>query len=357
MPLYILTINPGSTSTKLSLFEDNELIFSKLITHSTQELAQFNAVTDQFVYRKDIIEQALNKAGIDFSLIDAVVGRGGLLKPIEGGVYQINAPMLEATKQPMGNHVSNIGVLLANYFSLLCKPTTLALMADPTCVDELDDIARISGMPELPRMSILHTLNQKAVAKKYAEQRNVRYEDIQVIVAHMGGGITVGAHKNGRIIDVNNGLNGEGPFSPERSGTVPAGQLVELCFSGKFNKEQLLKKIAGEGGLTAYLATNNFEEISRRAQEGDRKVLPYYHAMAYQVAKEIGALSTVLLGQAEAIILTGGIAHDKAFVQLIIDRVKHIAPIVSYPGQKEDMAMATYALAVLTQQVTPKIYV
>jgi butyrate kinase len=352
----ILVINPGSTSTKIAVFENRKQIFLINIKHPHEELQRYKKIVDQFEFRKQTIIEELKKSGLDILTMDIIVGRGGLLKPIEGGVYLVNRDMIRDIHNPMGEHESNLGGLiafeLANYIGREVK----AIIVDPTCVDELEDIARISGMPELPRKSFLHTLNQRAVARTFATEINKEYEDINVIVAHMGGGVSVGAHLKGRIVDVNNGLNGDGPMSPERSGGVPVGQLVELCFSGKFTKEEILKKIKGKGGFVAYLGTSNAIEIEKKIEEGDKFAELIYKAMAYQVAKEIAALSAVLKGEVDGILLTGGIAYGKMITDEITERVKHIGPVYVYPGENEMEALAMYGFMVLNNEIKPKEY-
>lgn len=353
----ILAINPGSTSTKIAVYDMHDVVLIRKIEHSAKELEQFACIMEQFEFRRNVILDTLSRAGIDLQKINIVIGRGGILKPLQSGVYAINDQMLKDIKSPRGEHVSNLGIILANEIAGMITPRPLAITADPTCVDEMEEVARISGMPELPRLSMLHTLNQKAVARRYARKINKVYEQLNLIVAHMGGGISVGAHKQGRIVDVNNALHGDGPFSPERSGGVPAGQLVELCFSGHYSKEEVMKKIVGQGGLVGYLKTNNFAEVSERVKAGDAQAMLYYQAMAYQVAKEIGAMGTVLSGKIDAIILTGGLANDTDFNKLIISRVEHIAPVIVYPGEDEMKAMAINAWMVLNQSIEIKEYI
>lgn len=351
---YILAINPGSTSTKIAVYENNKMIFLKQIQHSVEDLERFEGVIEQYEFRRDIILEELRYADISLDTIHVVVGRGGLLKPVAGGVYRVNEAMLEDIRHPMAEHVSNLGGLIAYEIARMIGNGVEAYIADPTCVDELDDIARISGLPEIPRKSFLHTLNQKAVARRYASEKGGKYEDFNLIVAHMGGGITVGAHKRGRIIDTNNGLNGDGPFSPERAGGLPAGQLVELCFSGKYSEEEIKKMLTGKGGMVAYLGTNNAVEIENRIEKGDRESELIMSAMAYQVAKEIGAMYTVLYGDVDAIILTGGLAYGKIFVDQIIDRVSKLAPVLVFAGEDEMQSLAFNGLMVLKGEIEVK---
>ena len=352
----ILAISPGSTFTKIAVYKNRKQVFLTNIKHDTEALHQYEKIADQFEYRKNTITEELKKADINTANIDIVIGRGGLLKPIEGGVYQVNEAMIRDIRNPMGEHESNLGGLIAYEIAKEIGKNVMAIIVDPTCVDELEDIARISGMPELPRRSFLHTLNQRAVARTYARDIGKKYEEINVIVAHMSGGISVGAHRHGRIIDVNNGLNGDGPLSPERSGGLPVGQLVELCFSEKFSKQEILKKIKGNGGLFAYLGTSDTVEIEKRIAAGDNHAKLIYDAMSYQVAKEIGALGAVLKGEVDGILLTGGIAYEEMVTNHITERVKHIGPVKVYPGEGEMEAMAMYGFLVLSGEVSVKEY-
>jgi len=352
----ILVVNPGSTSTKIAVFQDRNQIFLINIKHSQEQLSHYNRIADQFEFRKQTIIEELEKSQINVLSMNIIVGRGGLLKPIEGGVYFVNQAMINDLHNPMGEHESNLGGLIAKEIADYIGNGAQAIIVDPTCVDELEDIARVSGMPELPRKSLLHTLNQRAVARTYSREINRAYEDLNLIVAHMGGGISVGAHCKGKIIDVNNGLNGDGPFSPERSGGVPIGQLVELCFSGKYSKGEILKKIKGAGGLIAYLGTSNAIEIEKRIENGDKEAELIYTAMAYQVAKEIASLSAVLKGEIDGILLTGGIAYSKMITDHIIERVEHLGPVHVYPGENEMDALASYGYMVLNNEIEPKVY-
>ncbi|NTW33944.1 MAG: butyrate kinase [Bacteroidetes bacterium] len=357
MGLLILVINPGSTSTKIAVYENHKQAFLTNIKHSQKELSKYAKIADQFEFRKNTITGELEKAGIDINKINIVVGRGGLLKPIAGGVYKVNEAMINDIRNPMGEHESNLGGLIAYEIAEKIGNNVMAIIVDPTCVDEMEEIARISGMPELPRKSFLHALNQRAVARTYARYIGKKYEEINLIVAHMGGGISVGAHQKGRIVDVNNGLNGDGPMSPERSGGLPVGQLVELCFSNKFSKQEILKKIKGKGGLTAYLGTCDAIEIEKRIAQGDEYAKLIYEAMTYQVAKEIGALSTVLKGEVEAILLTGGLAYGDSVVDNITERVKHLGTVKVYPGEDEMESLALNGFLVLTQEIEVQEYI
>ena len=351
----ILVINPGSTSTKVVLFSNEQLLFEKKIEHSSKELSNFNKIIDQYHFRHDIILNFLKEKGINLSTLNTVVGRGGLLKPIASGTYRINEKMLDDLRKGVsGEHASNLGGLLA--YGIAENLSIPSYIVDPVVIDEMKPIARISGMPEIPRISILHALNQKAVARKAALDLGKKYEKLNFIVAHLGGGISVGIHCKGKVLDVNNALNGEGPFTPERSGGVPVGGLVELCFSGKFTKDEIMKKIKGKGGLVAYLNTNNVREVVKMIKYGDKKAKLILEAMAYQVAKEIGAGATVLKGQIDAIILTGGIAYNNEFVNMVRDRVSFLSLVMVYPGEEEMLSLCEGALRVLKGEEVEKIY-
>lgn len=352
----ILAINPGSTSTKIAVYENAKNVFLKNIKHSNEELKPFNSITEQYEFRKATILRELEEAGQDVSTLTCVVGRGGLVNPIPSGVYEVNEHMKKDLRNsPIGEHASNLGGLIADDIAKTLNNVS-AFIADPVVVDEMEDIARISGHPEFQRLSILHALNQKAIARKYADENNVKYEDLNLIIAHLGGGISVGAHRKGRVIDVNNALDGDGPFSPERSGGLPAGQLVKLCFSGKYTIGEVKQMLKGKGGFSAYLGTNDAYEVEMKAKEGDDKAQFISDAMAYQVAKEVGALSTVLKGEVDAIILTGGIAYNKQFCSFIEDMTKFIAPMKVYPGEDEMSALAMNGLLVLQGEIEPKVY-
>jgi len=351
----ILVINPGSTSTKVALFSNEELLFEKKIEHSSEELSIFHKIIDQYQFREDIILDFLKEKGINLSTLDAVVGRGGLLKPIPSGTYRVNEKMLKDLRKGVsGEHASNLGGILA--YGIAEKLSIPSYIVDPVVVDEMKPIARITGMPEISRISILHALNQKAIARKAALDLGKKYEKTNFIVAHLGGGISVGVHCRGKVIDVNNALNGEGPFTPERSGGVPVAQLVELCFSGKFTKDEIMEKIKGKGGLVAYLNTNDIREVIKRIKQGDKKAKLILEAMAYQVAKEIGAGTTVLKGQIDSIILTGGIAYANEFVNLVRDRISFLSLVMVYPGEEEMLALCEGALRVLKGEEVERTY-
>jgi len=355
MSYKLLVINPGSTSTKIGVFEDEKLLFEETLRHTTQEIEKYASIFEQFEFRKDVILNILKEKAFDLTTLSAVVGRGGLLKPIEGGTYSVNDEMLKDLKKGVqGQHASNLGGIIANEIG---KGLNIpSFIVDPVVVDEMEPVARISGMPEIPRICIFHALNQKAVAKRYAKEHNKSYSELNLIVAHMGGGSSVGAHSMGRIVDVNNCLDGEGPFSPERSGGVPIGALVSMCFSGKYTFEEIKKKITGKGGMVAYLNTNDFREVVNAAQAGDTKAKLIYDAFIYQISKEIGMCAPVLFGKVDAIILTGGIAYNKIVTDQIKARVGFIAPVVVYPGEDELLALTEGGLRVLRGEEAAKVY-
>ena len=351
----ILAVNPGSTTTKISVFKNDREEFTETITHKIEELSRFNKASDQDLYRMEILVRVLRENNIPLQDIDAVVGRGGLLRPIAGGTYAVNEQMVADLKKGiLGDHPSNCGGLIAYAISkaLDCQ----AFIVDPVVVDELDDVARISGMPLIVRKSIFHALNQKAVAREAAKKLNKSYFDVNLIIAHMGGGITVGAHQKGLVIDVNNGLDGDGPFSPERSGSVPVGALVKAAFSGEYTLPEMKKLIKGLGGMVAYLGTHDLREVEKMVAEGNEKATLIYKAMAYQVAKEIASLGAVLKGKVDAVVLTGGLAFSMGFTNLIKERVSFIAPLYIIPGEQEMRALALGGLRVLKGEEEVKAY-
>ena len=354
--IQILAINPGSTSTKIAVFDGTTPVFIQTIRHTIEELAPFKIITDQFQFRKDLILQKLLEAHIQLETIRVVMGRGGLLKPVESGVIAVNRKMIaDLMNCTYGEHASNLGGLIANDIAR-SLPDAKAYIANPVVVDELNDLARLSGHPLFPRRSIFHALNQKAVARQHARSILRKYEDLNLIVVHLGGGITVGAHQKGRVVDVNQGLDGDGPFSPERSGTLPMGDIIRACFSGKYNEKEILKMITGKGGLVAYLDTNSAYEVEQRAANGDDYAKMIYDAMAYQVAKEVGAMGAVLAYQIDGILITGGIAHDKYFVNEITAYIHRLAPVHIYPGEDEMVALAMNGLRVLKGETKAMVY-
>ncbi len=351
----ILVINPGSTSTKIALFEDKEQAFRKSIPHSREELASYNKIVDQYEFRKDVILKTLQEMDVDIKTLSCVVGRGGLLRSIPSGTYKVNKQMLEDLRVGLqGEHASNLGGILAHS---IAEPLGIpAFIVDPVVVDEMWDIARISGMPEIKRRSIFHALNQKAMARAAARDLGRSYEDVNLVVAHLGGGISVGAHRKGKVVDVNDALNGEGPFAPERAGGLIAWDVAKMAFSGEYTPDELRKKIAGKGGIVAYLGTNDMREVERRIAEGDKKAEMVYKAMAYQVAKEIGAMAAAMYGEVDAIVITGGLARDEQFVSWVKERVSFIAKVMIYPGEDEMRALALGALRVLKGEEQAREY-
>ena len=346
MAYKLLIINPGSTSTKIGVYEGEKEILEETLRHSAEEILKYDTIFDQLDFRKKVILKVLKEKGIDINELDAVVGRGGMLKPIEGGTYEVNEAMVEDLKIGVqGPHASNLGGILSN--EIAKEIGKRAFIVDPVVVDEMEDVARLSGVPELPRKSKFHALNQKAVAKRYAKEHNTSYEDVNLIVVHMGGGVSVGAHRKGRVIDVNNALDGDGPFSPERAGGVPSGELLEMCFSGKYSKEEVYKKLVGKGGFVAYANTNDARDLIKLSQEGDEKGSLIFNAFIYQIAKEIGSMAVVLDGEVDAIVLTGGIAYSDYVTNAINKKVKWIAPMVVYGGEDELLALAQGAIRVL----------
>lgn len=351
----ILSINPGSTSTKIALYDDEQEVFNKTLRHSEAELAGFDSIIDQADFRRQIILDALAESDINIQKLSAIVGRGGLVKPIPGGTYTISDSLLEDVRHPrMGEHASNLGAILA--YEIASRLNLPAYIVDPVVVDELEPIARISGHPEIERVSIFHALNQKAVAHRYAKSIGRKYEDLNLVVAHLGGGISVGAHQHGRVVDVNNALNGDGPFSPERSGGLPVGALAKLCFSGKYTEKEVKRMITGAGGYCSYLGTNDGQAVEQRATAGDLNAKLIHDAMGYQIAKEIGSCAAVLHGNVDQIIVTGGLAYDKSLVSYVSDKVKFIAGISVYPGEDEMTALTEGALRILRGEEVAKNY-
>ncbi|NGX94351.1 MAG: butyrate kinase [Candidatus Afipia apatlaquensis] len=352
----LLIINPGSTSTKIGVYEDENQILEENLKHSAEEIAKYATIYDQFEFRKEVILNFLKEKNIDIKTLSAVVGRGGIIKPIESGTYTVNAAILEDSKYGVqGQHASNLGAIISN--EIAKEIGVSAFIVDPVTVDEMQETARISGIPEVRRRSIFHALNQKAVAKRYAKEKGVKYEDLNLIVTHMGGGTSVGAHCKGKVIDVNNALTGEGPFSPERSGGVPIGDLIDIAYSGKVTYEEMKKKINGKGGAVAYAGTNDFKVVADKADAGDKDSKLIYDAYIYQIVKEIGQDAAVLSGKVDAILLTGGIAYNKGITGKIKEKVSFIAPVVVYPGEDELLALAQGALRVLKGEEKAKEYV
>ena len=355
MSVKSLIINPGSTSTKIGVFEDETLLFEETLRHSTEEIAQYASIVDQKDFRKQIILDLLEKKNFDIKSLQVIVGRGGMLKPIPGGTYAVSDELLEDLKiGKQGQHASNLGGILAREIGdSIGVPSYIV---DPVVVDELRPIARYSGVPELPRTSVFHALNQKAVAKRYAKEKGVAYDSLNLIVVHMGGGVSVGAHEKGRVIDVFNALDGDGAFSPERAGAVPSGALIKMCFSGEYTEKEVYKKIVGGGGFNAYLGTNDMRDVAKMIDEGDSHADEVREAFILQVCKNIGSMSCVLKGKVDQIIVTGGIAYNKAVVDKMEERAGFIAPFTVYPGEDELLALTQGALRVLSGEEEAMVY-
>jgi butyrate kinase len=350
----LLIVNPGSTSTKIGVFEDETQVFDKTLRHEREELDKFDRIMDQYDFRKNIVLDALKEAGISVDELSAVVGMGGLVKSIPGGTYTVNERMIEDLRVGVqGEHPSNLGGLIAYEIAKgIAKPS---FIVDPVVVDEFKDISRISGHPLLERRSIFHALNQRAIAHQYCKEVGKRYEDLNLIVTHMGGGISIGMHEKGIVVDANNALNGDGPFTPERSGGLPVGDLVSLCFSGKYSEKEIKSMITGKGGMTAYFNSNNIKKLEERAAS-DPKVKLVIDAMVYQIAKEIAAMSVVVNGKVDAILLTGGIAYNDYIIAELTKRLSFITEVKRYPGEDELAALAQGALRVLRNEEPAKVY-
>ena len=355
MAIKSLIINPGSTSTKIGVFEDETLLFEETLRHSTEEIAQYASIVDQKDFRKEIITNLLKSKDFDINSLGMVVGRGGMLKPIPGGTYAVTDELLHDLKiGKQGQHASNLGGILAREIGdSIGVPS---FIVDPVVVDELCDVARYSGVPELPRTSVFHALNQKAVAKRYAKENGKAYDTLNLIVVHMGGGVSVGAHLNGRIIDVFNALDGDGAFSPERAGGAPVGALIKMCFSGQYTEKEVYKKFVGNGGFNAYLGTNDMRDVEKMVNEGDAKATEVRDAFIFQVSKDIGSMAAVLKGKVDAIVVTGGIAYDKGVVAGLKEACEWIAPFTVYPGEDELGALVQGGLRVLNGEEEAKVY-
>ena len=356
MSYIVLAINPGSTSTKVALYEEERPLLELSLSHPTEELARFANVIDQLDWRRGLILQALRDHDFDIHRLSAVIGRGGLIRPVPAGVYEVNSRMRYDLRNAQMKHACNLGGLLAAQIAHMAGPGIKAYIADPPVVDEMDDTARITGMPMCQRKPIFHALNQKAIARLHCGRMGWTYEESNLIVAHMGGGISVAAHKQGRIVDVNNALDGDGPFAPDRTGSIPSSELIKVCFSGQYTKEELLKFISSKGGLVAYLGTNSVIQVMERIAQGDQRAKKVLDAMCYNIVKQIGAMAAALSGSVQAIVLTGGIAYNEPVVEYIRERCSFIAPIAVYPGENELEALVTNALVVLRGVTTPKVY-
>ncbi len=354
MKEFVLVINPGSTSTKVALFKGAENVVQKNLSHSTEELDKFEKITDQFEYRKDMIIEWMTAEGYAIDQLKAVVGRGGLLKPMPSGAYEVTQPMIDDLKIGVqGDHASNLGGIIAK--SVADQAGVKAYIVDPVAVDEFEDVARISGMPEIERRSLVHALNVRAIAHRVAKEKACHIEDLNLVVAHLGGGISVVPMLKGKMIDANN-ANEMGPFSPERVGGLPTGDLAKLCYSGEYTFKELKTKMRGKGGLVAYLGTNDAREVLKMIENGDDKAKLVFDAMAYQISKEIGAMATVLKGQVDAIVLTGGVAYSKYLTDYIEGQVGFIAPVIVKPGEDEMLALNEGVMRVESGEEPAKIY-
>ncbi|HPL98278.1 MAG TPA: butyrate kinase [Bacillota bacterium] len=351
---YILAINPGSTSTKAAVFKGEENILQKNLSHSAEEVSKYEKITDQYEYRQKMILDWLKESDISTGSLAAVVGRGGLLKPMPGGTYIVTDGIIDDLRSAVqGEHASNLGAIIAK--GIADTEGIPAFIVDPVATDEMDDIARISGMPELERPALVHALNIKAVGRRAAKDMGKEFTDVDFVIAHLGGGISVSPVRKGKIVDVN-GANDAGPFSPERAGGLPVGNIVKMCFSGKFTQAEMKKKAVGNAGLVGYLGTNDARDVVKMIEAGDRKAALIFDAMAYQIAKEIGAMATVINGKLDAIILTGGLAYSDLLCREIARRVEFIGPVLIYPGEDEMQALAEGALRVLKGAEKAKIY-
>ena len=354
MSYKVLTINPGSTSTKIALYGEQGELWNQTLRHPAEEIAHFVRIAEQFEWRLSLILEAMEARGESLSELSAVVGRGGLTKPVMGGTYEVTTALIDELRTTPMEHASNLGAPLAD--AIARKAGVKAYIVDPPTVDELQPTARVSGVKALPRLSVFHALNQKAVARRYAAEVGKPYEELNLVVAHMGGGVSVGAHRKGCVIDVNNALDGEGPIAPERAGSLPAGSLVELCFSGKYTKAEVKKMLCGKGGVVDLLGTNSMIEVRERAAAGDQEASLVLEAMCYSIAKNIGAMAAALDGKVDAVILTGGLAYSEVITDKIAHRISFIAPIEIYPGEDEMLALAESGLAVLRGEREAKIY-
>ena len=350
----ILAINPGATSTKFAVFEDETIVFKKIVEHQGHEMENFKRVFDQFAYRLELIVKALAEGGVKLNTLDAVVGRGGLLKPLAGGTYIINEQMVEDMKvAAQGEHASNLGAVIA--FQLAKQLKIPAYIVDPVSVDELEPVARITGLPEFSRVSMSHALNMKAVGRKVAAKLGKNYQEVHFVVAHLGTGVSLSVQSGGRMIDIIDSKE-EGPFAPDRCGGLPMNQLIKLCYSQKYTYDELRRKIFGSGGFYAHVKTKDLRQIEKMSSKGDDKAKLLLSAFCYQVAKAIGALATVLKGEVDRIILTGGMAHSDYVVREIISRIQFIAPVEVVPGEEELESLAAGALRVLRQEEVAKVY-
>ena len=350
----VLVINPGSTSTKIAVYKGLTKCAQENLDHDTNKLDQFEKITDQYDYRKEMIIAWMVNNNFELSALKAVVGRGGLLRPMPSGAYKVTDAMLKDLKIGIqGEHASNLGGMIA--YAIAVSEGIDAFIVDPVAVDEFEPLARISGMPEIKRKSLLHALNIRAIAHSVAKDKETTIEQLNLIVAHLGGGISIVPMKKGKMIDANN-ANEMGPFSPERVGGLPVGDVAKMCFSGDYNANDFKKKLRGKGGMTAYLGTNDARDVLKKIEAGDAQAKLVFEAMAYQIAKEIGAMATVLEGKVDAVVLTGGVAYAKYLTDYITERVGFIAPVIIKAGEDEMEALNLGVLRVLNGEENAKIY-
>lgn len=351
----ILAVNPGSTTTKVAVYAGEKELYKDVVAHTTADLSGFKRIQEQFVMRKEAILASLARNAFPIESIDAVVGRGGLVKPIPGGVYTVNEDMVHDLRHGIsGEHASNLGGLIA--YEVSRELGVPAFVVDPVVVDEMEPIAKLTGFPELSRRSIFHALNQKAVGRTAAAALGKKYEESTLIIAHLGGGISVGVHVNGRVVDVNNALDGDGPFAVERAGQLPAGELIRLCFSGRFTEAELLARVRRQGGLVGQLGLNDAREVERRIAGGDERARLVYEGIAYHTAKEIASLAAAVSGKVDAVVLTGGLAHSEMLTGWITARVQFLAQVLRFPGEEEMSALVQGALRVLNGEEPAREY-
>jgi butyrate kinase len=350
----LLVINVGSTSTKVACFEGSKPAALETIKYSGEALASFSSLRDQLSLREEDVLKFLEKSGVRLEEIDMVISRGGLGNPAPAGAYRIDETMCgDLLDGKYGKHPSALGPAMALDFSK--RYGMPAIVIDPPSTDEFEPLARVSGIPEIERKSAFHALNQKIAARRFAREAGKTYEELNLIVAHLGGGVTIGAHRKGRVIDCTHGL-GEGPFTPERAGSLPTTDLLDLAFSGTKDKKQIMGRLVGQGGLSAYLGTTDAQKVEGLVKAGDEKAARIYEAMAYQIAKDIGAMGTVLKGEVDGIILTGGLAHSEMLTGWIRERVRFIAPVFVFAGEDEMSALAEGGLRVLKREEGVKPY-
>ncbi len=350
----VLAINTGSTSTKISVYHDDEAFVECTISHQADEIARFATIDEQILWRKGLILKSLNEHNIDLSSLSIIIGRGGLLRPVESGIYEVSESMCEELRHCTPQHASNFSAIIA--LDIAQSIGTKAYIADPIVVDERDELAKLTGIKEIRRRSIFHALNQKATARLYAADIDCKYEELNLIVAHMGGGISVAAHHKGRVVDCNNALDGEGPIAPERAGSLPAGELVDLCYSGKYTHKEMRKLLSGGGGLVSLTGNNSVKQLVDEAIAGNAESKQAIDLMVYGIIKNIGQMAAVLRGDIDAIILTGGIAYSKYVTDAISQSCRFLAPIVIYAGENELQSLAMNALRLLRGEAEAKIY-